>query len=283
MIYFAWYMLRVVFILFFLLPVCILASDKIKWKQTASGIYYKIYKTDTGKLKPVYGDHIWMHLRKYGPNKKEIFNTRIFDIQNGVEMDYKKPNRKADVTEIFSLMGIGDSAYVKIPSNLIDSNETDNRFYTFKLNLLNFKRKDAYLDEKNEHYDQQVILDSFSIVDYIRNNDLHDCKPDEFGNWYMRKEMGTGRPVKENDTVTINYIGRLTNGKQFDNSFDRKQPFSFVVGKKQVIDGLEKGILNFFYGDKGILLIPGRSGYGDKEVGKIPPNSVLIFEFEFLK
>ena len=50
-----------------------------------------------------------------------------------------------------------------------------------------------------------------------------------------------------------------------------------------MIDGLDKGIQNFYIGDIGLLIIPSKLGYGDKEVGKIPANSVLIFEIEILE
>ncbi|MDB5227994.1 MAG: FKBP-type peptidyl-prolyl cis-trans isomerase [Bacteroidota bacterium] len=275
-------MKKLIIILFFIIPAALFSFHKKGWKHTASGIYYKIYTCDTSKEKPVYGDHIWMHLQKFGLNNKEIFNTKIFDAKIGVEMDFKKPEKKADVTEIFAFMGKGDSAMVVIPSDLADSNGSKKKYYTFNLYLIDFKRKDVYLFDKNEQYKQQMVLDSLAILDYITNNDLHDCVRDEYGNWFVRKQQGTGKPVKENDTIKIHYTGKLTSGKVFDNSYERKEPLSFIVGKKQVIDGLDKGIRDFFYGDAGTLIIPSRLSYGDREVGKIPANSVLIFEIEIL-
>ncbi len=276
-------MQRLIFIILFLIPGIAFSISKKNWKQTPTGIYYRIYTKDTTKEKPVYGDHIWMHLRKFSPKQKEVFNTRVFDTKNGVEMDYKKSAKETDVTEIFSLMGIGDSAIVKIPGNILDSNGSAKKYYTFWLNLLDFRTKSVYESEKTEHYNQQVILDSLSIADYLKNNDMKDVKSDEYGNWYFRKEPGTDVQVKDGDSISIHYVGKMLNGKEFDNSYERKQPLLFVVGKKQVIEGLDKGIRNFYVGDKGLLIIPSRFGYGDKEVGKILPNSVLVFVIEILK
>ena len=275
-------MQRLIFIILIIIPLGVFSCNKKKWKHTESGISYRIYTSDTAKLKPVYGDHIWMHLRKFSPKQKEIFNTRVFDTKNGVEMDYKKSAKETDVTEIFSLMGKGDSAIVKIPSNILDSNGSVKKYYTFWLNLMDFKTKSVYEVEKNEHYVQQITLDSLQIIDYLRNNNLLEASGDEYGNRYFRKQQGTGNAVKAGDTISIHYSGKLTNGREFDNSYERNQSLSFVVGKKQVIDGLDKGIQHFYYGDKGILIIPSRLGYSDKEVGKIPPNSVLVFEFDIL-
>ena len=72
------------------------------------------------------------------------------------------------------------------------------------------------------------------------------------------------------------------NLEKFDNTYDRKQTLNFIRNKKQVIEGLDKSLVHFFYGDKGIIIIPSRLAYGDKEVGKIPQNSVLFFEVEIL-
>jgi len=274
---------RFIFIILFLIPLGVFSFCKKKWSKTPSGIYYKIYTNDTSKAKPVYGDHIWMHLRKYSPKEKEIFNTRIFDAAKGVEMDYKRSDKNADVTEIFSLLGKGDSALVKISAAILDSNGSKKKYYSFWMNLIDFKTKDVYGTEKKAHYQQQLVLDSLSIADYINKHDIHQAQQDEYGNWFLIQQHGTEKSVKENDSVTIHYVGKLTNNNQFDNSYDRKQPFSFIVGKKQVIEGLDKGIRHFYVGDKGILIIPSRLGYGDKEVGKIPSNSVLIFEIEVLK
>src|SRR3954468_16820123 len=115
-------MKKSVLIYLFILPIVLFSSNNKKWKHTVFGISYKIYTNDTSKEKPVYGDHIWMHLQKFGLNNKEMFNTKIFDTKTGVEMDFKKPEKSGDVTEIFSLMGRGDSALVAIPAHLTDSN-----------------------------------------------------------------------------------------------------------------------------------------------------------------
>ncbi len=276
-------MQRLIFTILFFIPVSLFSLNKKIWKKTPNGINYKIYTDDTTKSKPVYGDYIWMHLRKFSPKQKEIFNTRVFDVVNGVEMEYKKPIKKSDVTEIFSFMGKGDSAIVKIQSDVFDSNGSPKKYYTFWLNLISYKPKAEYESIKKERDKQQAISDSLLIQDYLISNNLQDAILDKYGNWYLRKQFGKGKLVNENDSLALHYTGKLSNGKEFDNSFDRKIPLSFVVGKKQVIDGLDKGIQNFYFGDKGILILPSRFGYSDREIGKIPPNSVLIFEIEVLE
>ncbi len=95
---------------------------------------------------------------------------------------------------------------------------------------------------------------------------------------------GTGDAVKPGGTVTVHYTGWLTNGKKFDSSVDRGQPFSFQLGAGRVIKGWDEGVAGMKVGGKRKLMIPPELGYGDRGAGNvIPPNAELIFEVELLK
>lgn len=95
-------------------------------------------------------------------------------------------------------------------------------------------------------------------------------------------KQGTGAEVEDGDTVVVHYIGTLRNGQEFDNSNKKGQPFTFTVGKGQVIAGWDKGILGMREGGQRILVIPPSLGYGNNEVGGIPRNSTLVFAIELL-
>ncbi|HVZ58929.1 MAG TPA: FKBP-type peptidyl-prolyl cis-trans isomerase [Patescibacteria group bacterium] len=94
--------------------------------------------------------------------------------------------------------------------------------------------------------------------------------------------VGTGAEAKIGDTVKVNYTGTLTNGKKFDSSYDRNQPFTFTLGKGEVIKGWDQGIVGMKVGGKRKLTIPPDLGYGNTAQGSIPANSTLIFEVELL-
>lgn len=96
-------------------------------------------------------------------------------------------------------------------------------------------------------------------------------------------QEGTGEGAKVGDTVTVHYRGTLTDGTQFDASYDRGTPFSFKLGENRVIQGWEQGILGMKAGEKRKLTIPSSLGYGDRGQGPIPPKATLIFEVEMLK
>lgn len=94
--------------------------------------------------------------------------------------------------------------------------------------------------------------------------------------------VGTGKEAKSGDTVTVNYLGTLTNGTKFDSSYDRKAPFTTQIGVGQVIKGWDEGIVGMKIGGKRTLIIPSDLGYGNQAAGSIPPNSTLIFQVELL-
>jgi FKBP-type peptidyl-prolyl cis-trans isomerase len=95
---------------------------------------------------------------------------------------------------------------------------------------------------------------------------------------------GTGPEAKAGDTVSVNYLGTLTNGTKFDSSYDRNQPFSFQLGAQEVIQGWDEGVAGMKVGEKRKLVIPSALGYGARGAGQsIPPNSVLVFEVEMMK
>lgn len=96
-------------------------------------------------------------------------------------------------------------------------------------------------------------------------------------------KIGTGKEALKGSLVTVHYVGKLTNGKQFDSSVDRGQPFQFQLGAGQVIQGWDKGVAGMKEGGKRKLTIPPNMGYGSRNVGPIPANSTLIFDVELLK
>lgn len=96
-------------------------------------------------------------------------------------------------------------------------------------------------------------------------------------------KVGSGAVAKAGQPVTVHYRGTLTNGQQFDASYDRGDPFSFTLGAGEVIKGWDQGVAGMKVGGKRKLVIPPDLAYGAQDKGSIPPNSTLLFNVELLK
>ena len=101
---------------------------------------------------------------------------------------------------------------------------------------------------------------------------------------YQDTEIGTGVPVKKGAKLSMRYRGVLENGREFDSNMPRGNPFSFRLGKGEVIKGWDEGILGMRVGGKRMLVIPANLGYGRRGAPPdIPGNATLYFEVHVLK
>jgi peptidylprolyl isomerase len=90
---------------------------------------------------------------------------------------------------------------------------------------------------------------------------------------------GSGEEAKLGDEVSVQYVGvNYKTGKEFDSSWSRSEPFSFTLGKGEVIPGWDQGVEGMKVGGRRELIIPPELGYG--KAGSppvIPPNETLVF------
>jgi peptidylprolyl isomerase len=95
---------------------------------------------------------------------------------------------------------------------------------------------------------------------------------------------GTGQAAKAGDPITVNYIGvNYADGKPFDNSYDRGQPFPFQLGGGQVIPGWDRGLVGMKVGGRRELVIPPSLAYGPQgQAPVIKPNETLVFVVDLL-
>ena len=96
--------------------------------------------------------------------------------------------------------------------------------------------------------------------------------------------VGKGPAAKTGDTVSVHYVGTLTDGKEFDSSRKRNQPFVFTLGQGRVIKGWDQGVVGMKVGGKRKLVIPAVLAYGDRAMGPmIPAGSTLNFDIELVE
>ncbi len=97
---------------------------------------------------------------------------------------------------------------------------------------------------------------------------------------YVIVKEGSGVKPDSGSTITVNYSGYLEDGKLFDSSVERDEPFTFKLKVNRVIKGWEEALTYFNKGTKAQIIVPPYLGYGDENVGPIPAHSTLIFDIE---
>ena len=134
--------------------------------------------------------------------------------------------------------------------------------------------------------DLKVVIELLEVkepvVAELWDVDQGKLQTTESGLMYVIIEEGEGDIATDGNVVTVHYTGFLKDGTKFDSSVERDEPFSFVVGNKQVIAGWDEGIRLLKKGGKARFVIPPSLGYGEITAGKIPPNSTLLFDVELL-
>jgi FKBP-type peptidyl-prolyl cis-trans isomerase len=91
---------------------------------------------------------------------------------------------------------------------------------------------------------------------------------------------GQGKPFVNGMRIKVQYTGWLEDGTKFDSSLDHGSPFEFTLGSGRVIKGWEEGLQGMRPGERRQIIIPPNLGYGERQVGDIPPGSTLVFNVE---
>ncbi len=129
-----------------------------------------------------------------------------------------------------------------------------------------------------------IIVGVFFMLYGGQGTQLFSGGTDSMGTQLVAQDVvvGTGTEAVSGQFVKVHYVGKLESGQTFDSSVGRGEPFSFVLGAGQVIQGWEQGLVGMKVGGKRMLVIPPSLGYGERGIGPIPPNATLIFEVDLL-
>jgi len=138
-------------------------------------------------------------------------------------------------------------------------------------------------DKCSSSKDEKISGSEAAMEEVVKRQDVIDAIASKEFKMIDDKE-GEGDPIESGKTANVHYTGWLVDGKKFDSSRDRGQPFSFQLGAQMVIQGWDEGVKGMKPGGRRILVIPPEMGYGDRAVGGglIPANSTLVFDVELV-
>ncbi len=149
----------------------------------------------------------------------------------------------------------------------------------FKVDQNFFNDLKKQVTQKNQEADAEKIQ---KVIKKFFPNP-NKAKESASGIYYEILQEGTGNPPAKGKSLSVHYAGKLTSGQEFDSSYRRNQPFSFVLGEGRVIRGWEETLAQMKKGEKRIVLLPPDMAYGAGGAGNvIPPNAHLIFEIELI-
>ncbi|CAL4326585.1 FKBP-type peptidyl-prolyl cis-trans isomerase [Buchnera aphidicola] len=138
--------------------------------------------------------------------------------------------------------------------------------------LTNANKVEVEKNSKENLIQGQLYMKNFSKIKGVKKTSS--------GLFYLIEKEGSGALLTNSTKITVHYKGTLINGVEFDNSYIRGNPVSFVL--KDVILGWQEGLKYIKKGGRIKLVIPPHLGYGDREINGIPSNSTLIFDIELL-
>lgn len=233
-------------------------------KTTSSGLQYVIHEKGTGERAKA-GDLVSVHYKGYFTNG-EVFDSS-FDRGEPIEFELGKGQVIAGWDELIQLLNVGDSVTALLPSSIAYGKEgigpipgnTDLKFDVKLMGIRELKMPEKYNIDGIE-----PITTASGLKLYII-------------------EKGNGKKPANITKGLIDYSGYLEDGTLFDSSILRGKPLYIPIGAGMVIRGWDEGLQLVDEGCKFRLEIPAALGYGDKDMGVIPPNSNLIFDIHVLE
>jgi FKBP-type peptidyl-prolyl cis-trans isomerase FkpA len=135
-------------------------------------------------------------------------------------------------------------------------------------------------EQSMENAVTQLKTDSAIIAAYLEKNHIKTQRTPQGVHLDFKKVNKNGINLIKGDSVKVNYILRLLDGTEIENS--KGHPFTLALGYGQVIPGWEEALLHMKKGETAVVYIPSPLAYGERGNRGIAPNSILVFEIEVL-
>ena len=270
-----------------------LKENNITTKPLESGlIYTTMIKGHGSKPKP--GDMCDVQMSVKGVGLRyELYNNFK---DNPIFIEYGKPFDTKGLMEGLGLMREGEVALLIVPADIGVGKDGNNGtvppfttiIYEIKLNKIRTKdevkkiRKEM-AEKKKKEKEALRIAEPGKIKKYIEEHNV-SVEPTASGLYFIPLKEGNGRHPEKGDTLSVHYTLYNIKGEKLFSTYDRKEPFMFVLGTGSVIPGWEEALPMMRKGGAAKLIIPSKLGYQDVEKKKyhIPAYSPLVEEVELV-
>lgn len=259
------------------------------FQKTHSGIEYRIIESHQKAKQLKIGDILYLNM-EYRTQDSILFNSK--DLDETFKIRLNRPSCPGSIEEALLLLKEGDSAVFKIDAVKYFIN-TQNKVnipayikegdkLIFHIRVIESNTDSEFASKNQSTYTYYKEQEESMISRFVLNyKDQYPLRTFKDGLRIMTIDKGDG-DIKQGSTVTIDYTAAFIDGSVFDSTLERKEPFTFHLGKNEVIVGLEEAVLNMKKGEHSLVVIPFNLAYGDKKYHQIPPFSTLVFEIEIL-
>ena len=284
------------------------------FKAINPNLQYAFIVDKHGFPKPKEGDQISVNMQMVSGNRL-LFSSVQSNKGKPVIYGVNKPGFKGDIIEAIMLMTPGDSLVAQVDADALFKSTKNKKPEFIKpgdkvlyfIKLVSIKTKEQIQKEQQAAFNKQIneqmakqkaamekqtATDEKLLKDYFTKKNISPIKT-ATGLYYVIREEGKGQLPVPGDSITMNYTGTLLDGTTFDSNedtaFHHVQPFQFVLGKSQVIQGWDQGVALLKQGSKATLYIPSGMAYGAQtrpgsgaNPKGIPANSILVFEVQLV-
>jgi FKBP-type peptidyl-prolyl cis-trans isomerase FkpA len=283
-------LVTIIFLTIILISSCGRKSEFEGFSKSKKGFHYQLHTIGESIKKTNPGDYITADISYQTINDSLFFEGRR-------KLRIEQPAYKGAIEDCFMMLRADESATFIIKAEPFFKQTLGSELPSFltvedyiKINIsiveiqtaTEFENeKQAFLNWVEDFGDYEKVI----LSQFLREEKLN-ISNSKSGLIYLPLATFDVPRIQLGDTITINYEGKFLNGKFFDSTKRRNQPFSFVYGTEwQVIKGLEKGLALMGEGEKAIFILPSELAFGTSgsSTGIIPTFTSLIFEVEILK
>ena len=265
-----------------------------KKQKTANGLEYEILVKGDGRQAQL--DDIIKGKLILSSNGNIVLSVDesmpIFYIQQSIY--------PGDLNEGLLMLREGDSASFYIPADSLSkymgglpAEVEDYMVYTIKVDKL-YTQEELELEEAAKEA-AALETEQAAIAQYLKENSI-TVAPEESGIYFISNKKGSGKTIAQGQTVKVNYVGKLLNGKLFDTNIESiakennvynpqrpYEPMEVPAGKGQLIPGFDEALLMMKKGGKATVIIPFAQAYGSRDMSPdIPAYSTLVFDIEIV-